>query len=74
VYLLASRDGLPHTVSGFNSAWRRLKQQCELREIHVHDIRAKSLTDAKRKRGSDYAQELGNHASVETTEGYVKAR
>ncbi|HHH44918.1 MAG TPA: integrase, partial [Gammaproteobacteria bacterium] len=57
-----------------NSAWRRLKQKCELDELHFHDIRAKSLTDAKRKMGSDYAQSLGNHASVETTEGYVKAR
>ena len=26
------------------------------------------------RRGPDYAQALGNHASMETTEGYVKAR
>jgi integrase len=74
MYLFATRDGTPHTVSGFNSAWRRLKEKCDLDDLHFHDIRAKSLTDAKRKLGSDYAQSLGNHASVETTEGYVKAR
>jgi integrase len=74
MYLFATRDGTPHSVSGFNSSWRRLKEKCGLGDIHFHDIRAKALTDAKRRRGSDYAQTLGNHASVETTEGYVKAR
>lgn len=74
MYLFATRDGTPHSVSGINSAWRRLKQKCELDDLHFHDIRAKALTDAKRKAGSDYAQALGNHASVETTEAYIKAR
>jgi integrase len=45
-----------------------------LGDIHFHDIRAKALTDAKGMGGSDYAQALGNHASVETTETYIKAR
>ena len=72
--LFATRNGTPHTVSGFNSMWRRLKDRCGLSDLHFHDIRAKSLTDAKAKAGSDYAQALGNHASVQTTEGYVKAR
>jgi len=74
MYLFATRDGAPRTVTGFNSAWRRLKEKCGLDDMHFRDIWAKSLTDAKRQRGSDYAQALGNHASVETTEGYVKAR
>jgi integrase len=74
MYLFATGDGTPQSVSGFNSAWRRLKKKCDLDDIHFHDIRAKSLTDAKRKHGSDYAQALGNHASVETTESYIKTR
>jgi hypothetical protein len=41
-----------------------LKQKCDLDDLRFHDIRAKSLTDAKRKLGSDYARALGNHASV----------
>ena len=74
MYLFATRDGTPHSTSGFNSAWRRLKIKVGLSDIHFHDIRAKALTDAKRMAGSDYAQALGNHASVETTESYIKAR
>jgi len=74
MYLFATRNGTPHTTSGFNSAWRRLKDRVSLNDIHFHDIRAKALTDAKRIAGSDYAQALGNHASVGTTESYIKTR
>ena len=74
MYLFATKDGTPHSTSGFNSAWRRLKNKVGLGDIHFHDIRAKALTDAKRMAGSDYAQALGNHASVETTETYIKTR
>jgi integrase len=74
MYLFATRNGTPHTTSGFNSAWRRLKDRVSLSDIHFHDIRAKALTDAKRIAGSDYAQALGNHASVGTTESYIKTR
>jgi integrase len=74
MYLFATQDGTPHSTSGFNSAWKRLKNKVGLSDIHFHDIRAKALTDAKRMAGSDYAQALGNHASVETTEIYIKTR
>ena len=74
MYLFATQDGTPHSTSVFNSAWKRLKNKVGLSDIHFHDIRAKALTDAKRMAGSDYAQALGNHASVETTEIYIKAR
>jgi len=50
-----------------------LKSKVGISDVHFHDIRAKALTDAKRKAGSDYAQALGNHTSVETTENYIKA-
>jgi integrase len=74
MYLFATQDGTPHSTSGFNSAWKRLKNKVGLSDIHFHDIRAKALTDAKRMAGSDYAHALGNHASVETTEIYIKTR
>ena len=73
MYLFATQNGTPQTTSGFNSAWRRLKNKVGLSDFHYHDIRAKALTDAKRKGGSDYAQALGNHTSVETTENSIKA-
>ncbi len=71
-FLFATRNGTPHTTSGFNSNWRRLKQKAGLPDIHFHDIRAKSITDAKRKYGRDFAQELAGHASGEMTDAYVR--
>jgi hypothetical protein len=47
-----------------------LKNKVGLSDVHFHDTRAKALTDAKRKGGSDYAQAMGNYTSVETTESY----
>jgi integrase len=73
-HLFTNTQGNPYTISGFNSVWRRLKIKTGIIDIHFHDIRAKALTDAKRQSGSDYAQELGNHASIQTTETYIKQR
>ena len=38
MYLVATRDGTPHSVSGFHSAWRRLKKKCGMGDVHFHDI------------------------------------
>ena len=43
-------------------------------DITFHDIRAKSLTDAKEKGGLDYAQALGGHLNQSMTERYIKAK
>ncbi len=72
--LFCTRTGQPYTVNGFNSIWRRLVQRSGLEDVRFHDIRAKSLTDAKHHGGLDYAQALGGHEKRDTTEGYVKAR
>ena len=71
-FLFATRKGTPYTTSGFNSNWRRLKQKAELDDIHFHDIRAKSITDEKREKGRDFAQELAGHATGEMTDAYIR--
>ena len=45
--LFCTRTGQTYSVNGFNSIWRRLVQRSGLEDVHFHDIRAKSLTDAK---------------------------
>lgn len=74
LWLFCARDGQPYSVSGWNSAWRRLVARTGLEDLHFHDIRAKALTDANREAGRDYAQALAGHASGEMTEAYVRAR
>ncbi|MHB1644044.1 MAG: tyrosine-type recombinase/integrase [Acidithiobacillus sp.] len=72
--LFASQDGTPYTVRGWNSAWRRLLAKSEVDDCHFHDIRAKSLTDASKIGGRDYAQALAGHADGSMTEVYIRDR
>ena len=74
LYFFCTRDGQPYSVSGWNSAWRRIVAKAGVEDIHFHDIRAKALTDAKRVAGRDYAQALAGHASGDMTEAYIRAR
>ncbi len=74
LWLFATRNGQPYTGSGFDSIWRRLVKRSGVKDVHFHDIRAKSITDAKRLGGLDYAQALAGHENRDTTEGYIKAK
>ena len=75
LYLFANRStGQPYTLDGFESNWARLVKRSGVRDCHFHDLRAKSLTDAHRAKGRDYAQLLAGHASGEMTERYIKLR
>ncbi|MEN8131251.1 MAG: tyrosine-type recombinase/integrase [Pseudomonadota bacterium] len=73
-YCYPNRTGQPYTVSGFDSIWRRLVKRNGMQDLHFHGIRAKSITDAKRMGGQDYAQALAGHESRGTTKGYIKSK
>ncbi len=67
---LATVQGAPPVAK--NGALRPARAGVE--DAHFHDIRAKSLTDANRAAGRDYAQALAGHADGSMTEVYVRAR
>ena len=73
-YLFTSEHGSQLTDSGFNSAFQRLKRKIGIKDTHFHDVRSKSITDAKRLKGLDYAQALAGHANQSMTEHYIKQR
>jgi integrase len=72
-HVFVNTKGKPWAESSFNTSWRRVKNRAKV-ECRFHDIRAKALTDAKKKAGIEYAQELAGHGSVTTTEVYTKGR
>jgi len=72
-FVFVNTQGKPWTENSFNSAWRRIKDRAGV-ECRFHDIRAKALTDAKKRHDIEYAQKLAGHGSVTTTEGYTKGR
>jgi integrase len=52
--------------------WRRVKIKADLQDLHFHDLRAKSVMDAKRENGRDFAQALAGHASGDMTDAYMR--
>ncbi len=75
LYLFCTRQGLPYSDTGFKAMWNRVQvkwAESGGERFTFHDIRAKSLTDAKRL-GLD-AQSLAGHSSAAMTEHYIKQR
>lgn len=75
LYLFCTRQGQPYSDTGFKAMWNRVQikwAESGGQRFTFHDIRAKSLTDAKRL-GLD-AQSLAGHASAEMTNHYIKLK
>lgn len=70
--LFHGRGGKQYGYFGVSAMFRRACKAAGVADFHLHDIRAKSLTDLDRQGGN--AQTLGGHGSRSTTEGYIKAR
>lgn len=73
LYLFCTRQGQPYSDNGFKAMWNRVQMKWADtggERFTFHDIRAKSLTDAKRM-GLD-AQSLAGHATYSMTEKYIK--
>lgn len=74
--LFFSRTGAAYTSQGFKASWTRIQQTWAAQggeRFTWHDIRAKALTDAKRRHGLD-AQALAGHATSAMTDHYIKRR
>ena len=75
LYLFCTRQGHPYSDIGFKAMWNRVQikwAESGGQRFTFHDIRAKSLIDAKRL-GLD-AQSLAGHSSAAMTEHYIKQR
>lgn len=70
--LLCTRTGQPYTYDGISSMFKRAVKAAGVPDFHIHDLRAKALTDARRA-GQD-AQRLAGHANETMTARYIKAR
>ena len=70
--LFHGRGGKPYSYFGVSTMFRRACKNAGVEDFHLHDIRAKALTDAEHQ-GLD-AQRLAGHKSRAMTEHYIKAR
>ncbi len=70
--LLYTRGGKPYSYGTIKDAYERAKVAAQVEGVTIHDIRAKSLTDADQQ-GHD-AQKLGGHSNRKMTERYIRLR
>lgn len=70
--LFCSRAGKPVSYFSVRDAFRALRDATGIDGVTIHDIRAKSLTDADREGKS--AQTLGGHTDARMTARYLRGR
>lgn len=70
--LISGRTGKAPDYRTVRDQWERACAAAGVDDAHIHDLRAKALTDAKRE-GHD-AQALAGHSSARMTERYIRLR
>jgi len=70
--LLCTRTGSQYSTNTLRNMWQAAVKDSGVKDIHFHDIRAKSATDAK-KLGMDYQKLLG-HTNKAMSERYIRLR
>jgi integrase len=73
-YLITGQDGKQLSYWGASSAWQRAVKRAGVKGVHMHDIRAKALTDVEQRRGMKAARDMGTHATETQTADYVRTR
>lgn len=70
LYLLCTQRGKPYSYATINTWWQQAREKAGIDDVHFHDIRAKSATDAKQA-GIDYQALLG-HTTKAMSDRYIK--
>lgn len=73
-YLITGQDGTPLSYWGASSAWRRAVKRAGIKGVHLHDVRAKALTDKEALEGMPAARAMGAHSTEAQTADYVRRR
>ncbi len=70
LYLLCTMRGQQYDYQQLNQWWIKARTEAGIPDVHFHDIRGKSATDAKRG-GQDYQALLG-HTTKAMSDSYIK--
>jgi integrase len=69
--LLINRDGVAYTAYGFRASWRKLKLRAGLPDVHFHDLRKKTGSDAD---SLTHAAQLLAHEDEGTTRRHYRVK
>ncbi len=71
-YVFTGIDGSGYRYEALKSVWRRALGRAGVKDAHIHDLRAKALTDVDRAHGVLAAQRMGAHSTQSQTADYVR--
>lgn len=69
MYVIHTKQGQPYTPNGLGTAWKRARVRAGVTDATLKDIRAKAISDAKKKGYTTKQIQLG---AVHTTEGMTE--
>ncbi len=74
--VIVDRKGMPYDRYMWTDLWRKYRKEAKVPDtIHMMDVRAGALNDAKRKGASKIEiQQAANHADGKTTERYIREK
>ena len=74
-FLICTEAGLQYTLSGITSIWSRTTEAARVKDFGIYDMKSKAATDMYLAGVPlEKIQHLCGHASITTTEIYVKSR
>lgn len=74
-YFVHTRQGRRYTYGGISSMFRRYVAEAKIQDFGMYDLKGKAATDMYRSGiPLEQIQHLLGHASITTTERYIKAR
>lgn len=72
MYVLTNQSSEQLLYSTFATAWWRACDRAGIKNLHFHDLRAKAITDTKKRRGIQEANIMGAHSTEGQTVDYVR--
>jgi len=70
--LLHNRRGKTPDYSTTKIQWNKACEKAGVKDAHIHDLRAKSLTDADAKQQGFNPQTLAGHTNKAMTDRYIR--
>lgn len=71
-FVIVNQEGRPYKYHGVRIAWDRALERAGIEDAHIHDLRAKALTDKDRSEGIGEARTMGAHSTENQTAWYIR--
>lgn len=72
--VFVTQEGGRAQYDGIKTAWQRALERSGVKDAHIHDLRARALTDTNESHGMQEAKNKGAHSTEKQTAAYIRNR